>query len=118
MVDDSSDCIIRGSSPADVDPVDFDSRLVASTAAVSDGTRFRSSRRPVVVPTVQPRDITSSLKSTLSSTIGPDTNDPTETESTGRTVPVELTYRMASPRMTFEVSHRTCCRSFQIRMAG
>jgi hypothetical protein len=63
-VDDSSDCIIRGSSLADVDTVDFDSHLVASTAAVSDGTRFCSSRRPVVVSTVQPRDITSSLKST------------------------------------------------------
>jgi hypothetical protein len=44
-VDDSSDCTINGSLGIPRE-LDFDSRLVGSSSAVSDNTHFRKSRRP------------------------------------------------------------------------
>jgi len=50
-VDDSSDCIIRGSFLFNTDDaIEFDSRLVGIVTAVSDNTCFRSSRRPIQQP--------------------------------------------------------------------
>jgi len=46
-VNDSSDCIIMGSSTHTSD-IAFDSRLSASVQAVSDNTQFRNKRRPIV----------------------------------------------------------------------
>jgi hypothetical protein len=46
-VDDTSDCTILGSSTMPT-VIDFDSRHVSSTSAVSDNTRHRLQRRPVL----------------------------------------------------------------------
>jgi hypothetical protein len=47
-VDDSSHCIIPGRPSNPCVTVDFDSRLFGSVAAISDNTRFRASRRPIL----------------------------------------------------------------------
>ncbi len=52
-VDDSSDCIIRGSLMLNTDDaIDFDSQLVGLVTAISDNTRFRSSRHPIQQPPI------------------------------------------------------------------
>jgi hypothetical protein len=47
-VDDSSDCIIKGNLVKTPSSPIFDSRLVGTVSAVSDNTRHRSLRRPVI----------------------------------------------------------------------
>jgi hypothetical protein len=49
-VDDSSDCTIIGRACSST-KVDFDSRITGSVAAVSDNTRFKHQRRPILPKT-------------------------------------------------------------------
>jgi hypothetical protein len=48
-IEDSSDCTIPGHSSFSTQP-HFDSRQAGSIAAISDNTRFRNNRRPVILP--------------------------------------------------------------------
>jgi hypothetical protein len=67
-VDDSSDCIIKGTLVKTPSSPIFDSRLVGTVSAVSDNTRHRSLRRPVITP--RQKRLTSS-DNTIDNTLSP-----------------------------------------------